>query len=145
MLNQIKPHIHDLSGQISPAVFTIFGATGDLALRYIMPTLLHMDSENLLSDGFKIIIAGRRAITDADYFKLLEGSNFLPKVSPAILKRFKSRCKYISASFEEPQTFNKLKIAIDILESNVKGHVCYDRFYYFAVAPKYFSVGEGFK
>jgi glucose-6-phosphate 1-dehydrogenase len=144
MLNndiKLKPHIHDLSGQISPAVFTVFGATGDLSLRYIMPTLLHMDNENLLSDGFKIVVAGRRDITDAGYFKLLDEADFLPTVSVTVLNRFKSRCKYVSASFEEPETFSKLKEAIDILESDVSGHICYDRFYYFAVAPKYFSVG----
>jgi glucose-6-phosphate 1-dehydrogenase len=138
-------HAHETNGPLPAAIFTVFGATGDLSLRYIMPTLLHMESENLFPEGFAIIAAGRREISTAQFFELLDTAGYLPKVGGPALERFKKRVEYVAASFEIPESFEKLKEKIGDRSgsgnSADSGHECFNRFYYFAVAPKYFAVG----
>lgn len=136
-------HAHEIPNPIPGAVFTVFGATGDLSMRYIMPTLLHMDSEHLFPEDFSIIAAGRRDITTKDFFTLLADAGNLPDVTNDIMDRFEKRVRYVSASFEEPDSFNKLEelIGDKVGDEHGVGHACFNRFFYFAVAPKYFAEG----
>jgi glucose-6-phosphate 1-dehydrogenase len=136
-------HAHEIPNPIPGAVFTVFGATGDLSMRYIMPTLLHMDAEHLFPENFSIIAAGRRDISTNDFFSLLDDAGKLPEVSDDTLKRFQKRVQYVSASFEEPESFGKLAEIIGDKAGDEQGigHECFNRFFYFAVAPKYFAEG----
>jgi glucose-6-phosphate 1-dehydrogenase len=136
-------HAHEIPNPIPAAVFTVFGATGDLSMRYIMPTLLHMDAEHLFPENFSIIAAGRRDISTSDFFGLLEDAGKLPEVNGDAFKRFKSRVQYVSASFEDPDSFKKLEELIGDRagDESGTGHRCFNRFFYFAVAPKYFAEG----
>jgi glucose-6-phosphate 1-dehydrogenase len=52
----------------SPLVFVIFGATGDLMHRKLMPALYHLIADGALSQDIYIVGVGRRAIT-TDQFR----------------------------------------------------------------------------
>src|SRR3546814_17909423 len=43
----------------------LFGATGDLAQRYLFPSLLHLLRDRLLPDTFRVVAVGRSAHDDA--------------------------------------------------------------------------------
>ena len=101
-------HAHETNGPLPAAIFTVFGATGDLSLRYIMPTLLHMESENLFPEGFAIIAAGRRDISTAQFFELLDTGGYLPEVNEEAKQRFMRRVEYLSVSFDLPESFDNL-------------------------------------
>ena len=45
----------------------LFGATGDLASRYLFPSLVHLQRDRLLPDSFRVIAAGRTAHDDAGF------------------------------------------------------------------------------
>jgi glucose-6-phosphate 1-dehydrogenase len=139
-------HAHETNGPLPAAIFTVFGATGDLSLRYIMPTLLHMESENLFPEGFAIIAAGRRDISTAQFFELLDTGGYLPEVSKESRHRFMRRVEYLSVSFDLPESFDNLARRIGDRSGDPYGlgHECFNRFYYFAVAPKYFALGAKF-
>ena len=50
-----------------PCVFVIFGASGDLAKRKLLPALYNLASRRMLPDQFKVLGVGRRPVTDAAY------------------------------------------------------------------------------
>jgi len=51
----------------------LFGATGDLAQRYLFPSLLHLLRDRLLPDGFRVIAIGRSEHDDAGFRDWLRG------------------------------------------------------------------------
>jgi glucose-6-phosphate 1-dehydrogenase len=52
-----------------PAIFFIFGGTGDLNKRKITPALYNLFLDNWLPEKFTIVGTGRSAFTDAAYRK----------------------------------------------------------------------------
>ena len=49
----------------------LFGATGDLAHRYLIPSVLHLLRDRLLPDGFRLIAVGRTEFDDAGFAQSL--------------------------------------------------------------------------
>ena len=48
-------------------ILLIFGATGDLASRKLLPALYFMEQERQLKDSFKVICIARKDKTDLQY------------------------------------------------------------------------------
>ncbi|HPT89704.1 MAG TPA: glucose-6-phosphate dehydrogenase, partial [Bacilli bacterium] len=51
--------------------FIIFGGTGDLTNRKIIPAFFQLYKRKILPNNFKIIIIGRREYTQKDYYEFL--------------------------------------------------------------------------
>ena len=49
---------------------TIFGGTGDLTYRKLLPALYNLNALGKLADDFKIVVIGRRAYTQSDYIDI---------------------------------------------------------------------------
>jgi glucose-6-phosphate 1-dehydrogenase len=49
--------------QLSPAALIIFGITGDLARRKLLPALYHLAADDLLPEGFEVIGVTRSGTT----------------------------------------------------------------------------------
>ena len=54
---------------VEPFDYVVFGGTGDLAERKLLPALYHRQLAGQLSDPTRIIGASRTAFTDAEYRK----------------------------------------------------------------------------
>ena len=54
---------------LAPATFVIFGATGDLAMRKLIPALYNLTKDGLLPDDFDVLCVAR---TDMDYRRFME-------------------------------------------------------------------------
>jgi glucose-6-phosphate 1-dehydrogenase len=54
-------HVND---QIEPTVFAIFGGTGDLAWRKLVPALFELARDRSLPPHFSIIVLGRGKVAD---------------------------------------------------------------------------------
>ena len=52
---------------VEPNIFVIFGATGDLTYRKLMPAVYNLYIQNILPKNFSIICIGRRDFTQEDY------------------------------------------------------------------------------
>jgi len=50
-----------------PTSFVIFGATGDLAHRKLLPSLYNLDKQGMLPAMFKVIAFARRQLSDSEY------------------------------------------------------------------------------
>lgn len=73
------PPLSPLSFEIAPApcVLVFFGATGDLARRKLLPSLLQLDAFGLLHASARIVGCGRTPLDDASFRALAAAA--LPK------------------------------------------------------------------
>ncbi len=114
-------------------VFTIFGSTGDLTYRKLIPALYHLEQRQLLADDFKIRCIGRKDYSHDDYIEKLrpwleKQSRF--KLKDEVLDGFIKRIEYINMEFTE-------LFAYETLKQYPAGK---DNLYYFAVAPEFFGL-----
>jgi len=138
MLKKPVINIHSTVRNLPPTILTIFGATGDLSSDYLLPALLHMDEHKLLPEDFRLVCVGRRDFTTKSYFDfVIKKSSVLKKLSSAVKSRFLKKIIYYKGNFEDPETFTGLVKILEDQES--PNHRCYNRLYYFATSPQFFS------
>jgi glucose-6-phosphate 1-dehydrogenase len=124
----------------SPCVMVIFGATGDLTKRKLIPALCNLAQDNLLPKQFAIIgFAGNDFTTETFRKKLSEE---IPKYAPAridlkIWDWFAERIYYVKGDFQDPEAYKRL--ADEIREADERHNTLGNRFFYLAVAPRFFS------
>ena len=124
----------------APCVMVIFGATGDLTKRKLLPALCNLAKEDLLPKQFAIIgFAGNDFDTESFRKKLTEEvPNYaLAPVPAEIWNWFVERIYYVKGDFGDPEAYKRLQQQIDAAdkEHNAQGN----RFFYLAVAPRFFS------
>jgi glucose-6-phosphate 1-dehydrogenase len=124
----------------SPCVMVIFGATGDLTMRKLIPALCNLAQDNLLPKQFAIIgFAVNEETTDKFRNALAEE---IPKYAPAqidlkVWDWLAERIYYVKGDFQDPEAYKRLAQQIDEADKlhNTQGN----RFFYLAVAPRFFS------
>ena len=123
-----------------PCVFVIFGATGDLTKRLLMPALYNLLANKLLPDNFAIVGVSNVKMSSADFRKQLGdeiGQFATTKVSPELWKWFDQRISYMSGDFTDPATYQRLKTE---LEATDKLHGTPGNYlFYTAVSPSFFG------
>ena len=124
-----------------PATLVLFGATGDLAHRKVVPALFQLWRTNLLPHEFAIVGIGRRAYTDAAFRAELRASlerfsRMLP-IETATWDEFASRIWYHRGNFDEAEMYDQLVARLDALdrERGTAGN----RIYYLATQPSAFA------
>jgi glucose-6-phosphate 1-dehydrogenase len=133
----MKKSIHQHQ-DIPPTILTIFGATGDLSSDYLLPALLHMDEEGMLPKDFKLVCVGRRDLTAKAYLDfIIKKSSVLKKIPSKTKQHFLKRLIYFKGNFEDPASFVPLAKTLSDVEK--PKHKCYNRLYYFATSPQFFS------
>lgn len=144
MLDEIKSKIHEAVKNLPPAALVIFGATGDLTLHYLMPTLLHMDTVGLLPETFRLVCAARREMSTEQYIEFLSENMSGADVPFKEFSHFARHISYYQGDFADPESFKGLvKVLDDVSLWTSGGHqaeTCYNRLYYFATAPEYFEL-----
>ena len=100
----------DLS--IPPTVICIFGASGDLAQRKIVPAIYDLFLKDLLPKSFSIIGLARTPLTDDSFKRQLRRGveQFLKqgKVEDENWSQFASNIKYIGADYNDPTIYGAL-------------------------------------
>jgi glucose-6-phosphate 1-dehydrogenase len=114
----------------------VFGATGDLAQRKLIPALFHRDEQGQIPAGARIIGTSRRDMSDAE-FRTFATSALDAFVSeklrtPEMMKRFLSRLSYISAEASKEDGWPKL-------ETKLQDYQDRTRIFYLAVGPDLFG------
>jgi glucose-6-phosphate 1-dehydrogenase len=132
---------HDDAPQPSPpCVLVIFGASGDLTKRKLVPALCNLAQEGLLSEQFAIVGFAFDPLTTDSFRDQLskEINQFTARpLSPKIWQWFLDRTYYIQGNFGDDAAFQRLKDQIAAAEQkhNTEGN----RFHYLAVSPNFFS------
>ncbi|HZC45724.1 MAG TPA: hypothetical protein VE243_04565, partial [Candidatus Acidoferrum sp.] len=118
-MSEVSPNISDVAAQGrpgDPCVFVVFGATGDLTKRLLMPALYNLLATKLLPDKFAIVGVSNIEMSSADFRKQLgeEVPQFTTiKFSSELWKWFDERTSYISGDFKDPATYQKLKAELE--------------------------------
>jgi glucose-6-phosphate 1-dehydrogenase len=98
-------------------ILVIFGASGDLTKRKLIPALYDLYRQNLLPEKFAVLGASRTELSDADF--RTKTDEFLPDEKDT--DDFKKLLFYEPTSPTEPDDFNKLKERLENLaeEKNI--------------------------
>ncbi|MEO6034179.1 MAG: glucose-6-phosphate dehydrogenase [Verrucomicrobiota bacterium] len=98
---------------VEPCSIVIFGASGDLTSRKLIPALYHLFCEKQLPSPFRIIGFARREKSDAswrDELKVdLEKYSRTKKVDPAQWAAFSANVSYCEGEFSDPSAYKKLE------------------------------------
>ncbi len=123
-------------------IFLIFGGTGDLTNRKIMPALYNLFLDNWLPENFVIIGTSQINMNDSKYkAELLSSMNqYSRKGKPKKedWKKFSSHITYQIADIADPSTFEPFGVLIE--QYKTKWDETPSIIYYCAVAPDFFSI-----
>src|SRR6202451_141509 len=122
-----------------PGILVIFGASGDLTKRKLLPALFHLEQSGLLPKKFAIVGVARRPLGGEFAADMREGIVDFGGVngSDPMLEDFVKNISYYALSFDDPSHYAGLKAELDKIAQE-KG-IGPDRLFYLATAPEYFA------
>jgi glucose-6-phosphate 1-dehydrogenase len=117
-----------------PLIFTLFGSTGDLAQKKIMPALYYLYLERRLPQQFHIIAFSRRAWSNADYHAFIKP--FLKELPEANIKldSFLEHVVYCEGQFHDETAYKSLAEKINVFKKDFHSA---QTLFYFAVQPEF--------
>jgi glucose-6-phosphate 1-dehydrogenase len=136
----MTPAGHGSGQPADPCVMVIFGASGDLTKRKLIPALCNLAQNRLLPQHFAVIGFSYNAITTEAFRQQLtdEIKGFATSpIPPEIWDWFVQRVYYVQGNFQDAAAYQVLKEQIAHVEQECGAQG--NRFYYLAVAPKFFS------
>ena len=99
-----------------PSVLVLFGVTGDLARKKLLPAIYDLANHGALPPGFGLVGFARRDWTNEQFLRHIEDSvreyartPFLPEV----WRQLSGGVDFVSGSFNEPAAFDRLKNTLD--------------------------------
>ena len=119
-----------------PCVMVIFGASGDLTKRKLIPALYNLAKDNLLSKEFALVGFARNELTSEQFRDEIGkeiGEFATTTIDPDLWHWFSRRIYYLSGDFADPNAYKALG---ELLEQIDKEHGTRGNyFYYLATAP----------
>jgi len=122
-----------------PCIVVIFGASGDLTKRKLLPALYHLEQSGLLPKDFAVVGVARRPLEQTFAPDMKEGiiSGGGVEKDDAKLDPFVSRIQYHAMNFDDASGYEALKSVL--ADMDVKFGTKGNRLFYLATAPEYFS------
>ncbi|HUB05954.1 MAG TPA: hypothetical protein VMB50_03090, partial [Myxococcales bacterium] len=103
-----------------PCTLVIFGASGDLAHRKLIPALYNLAVSRLLPPGMSIVGFAVTELTEEAFRKSMhEGVSQFSRRKPvdeAVWQDFASRLHYVSGKFDDAANFQKLRAKLEELD-----------------------------
>lgn len=122
------------------SLFVIFGGTGDLTHRKLIPAIYNLHYEGRLPEHFAVVAIGRRDKTQEEYIDDLyqavkNHSRF--HLDDALWESLSKRIYYYQMDFTIESTYTDLRAYLEVLEERhqTRGN----QIFYLAVAPEYFE------
>jgi glucose-6-phosphate 1-dehydrogenase len=122
-----------------PCIVVIFGASGDLTKRKLLPALYHLEQSGLLPEDFAVVGVARRPLEQTFAQDMKEGivSGGGVENDDAKLEPFVSRIRYHAMNFDDAAGYDSLKQVL--ADMDTKFGTRGNRLFYLATAPEYFS------
>jgi glucose-6-phosphate 1-dehydrogenase len=122
-----------------PGILVIFGASGDLTKRKLLPALFHLEQAGLLPREFAIVGVARRPLGDEFAAEMRAGIVEFggADAGDPRLEKFVQRIGYYPLKFDDPGGYAGLKAELERIaqEKGIGG----DRLFYLATAPEFFA------
>src|SRR6185295_978219 len=131
----------EISKPSNPCVMLIFGASGDLTKRLLVPALYNLACDGLLSDNFAVLGTATNAWTSDQFREYLstEIKKFHTRkdFDQAVWDKLVARFHYVPGSFTEQKVYGELKTELAKIDAKFKCQG--NTLFYFAVSPKFFG------
>ncbi len=124
---------------MKPCTIIIFGATGDLSKKKLLPALYHLNIENRLTDDTKIICMGRREIAQDDWKEQVNGYVSVKArggVDAAALENFLAKISYFKNDINDADSYQDLKNKLDDPVQGFSKNIVF----YLSISPSLFGV-----
>lgn len=125
-----------------PTTIVIFGASGDLTRRKLVPALHSLACDELLHPTTRVIGVARSRLSDpAFHDRLYEGVAEYARLKPSICELwsdFAPKVSYLAGGYDDPDTYRRLgeRLAQLDAEAGTRG----DRLFYLATPPQLYPV-----
>jgi len=119
----------------------IFGASGDLTKRKLIPALYNLAKDNLLSKEFALVGVARNEMNTEQFRDMINkeiGDFATTKLDPKQWEWLSQRIHYVSGNFDDPNVYQTLGTLLSALDKQLgtKGNY----FFYLATAPTFFGL-----
>ena len=126
---------------VHPTTLVIFGATGDLAQRKLLPAIYNLAHEGALPEGFNLIGVSRSEMSDDEYRS--EAREAIEQHSrrqpdPQVLEKLLERVRYVAGTFDVDSVFDRLKQELDQFDE--EAGIAFNRIFYLSTAPNFFAL-----
>jgi glucose-6-phosphate 1-dehydrogenase len=126
---------------VAPTTLVIFGATGDLARRKLLPALYNLAHDGALPERFHLVGVARKEKAHEDYrAECEEAIRRFSRRKPDddVLKILLEHVKYVPGTFDEDSVYSELHKLLDEFEENAGEPL--NRAFYLATDPSFFGV-----
>ena len=122
-----------------PCIVVIFGASGDLTKRKLLPALYHLEQSGLLPKQISVVGVARRPLEQTFAADMKEGilAGGGVEDKEEALAPFVSNIQYHSMNFDDDAGYAGLKEMLDGIDQ--KAGTLGNRLFYLATAPEYFA------
>ncbi len=123
-----------------PTIIVIFGASGDLTARKLIPAVYNLAYDNLLPADFYLVGFGRKAIADSEFHALASDAikEFSRRdLATEVWGRLENRLSYVAGGYDEKEAFDNLASHISSIESKLGRDV--QVLFYISTPPSVFS------
>lgn len=122
-----------------PSALVIFGITGDLARKKLMPAVYDLANRGLLPPGFALVGFGRRGWTDEEFAENVREAVQASARTPFredVWQQLARGIRFVQGTFDDPAGYERLRDALDALERD-RGTLGNAAFY-LSIPPKDF-------
>jgi glucose-6-phosphate 1-dehydrogenase len=129
---------------VHPTTMVIFGGTGDLAKRKLLPAIYNLAHEGALPERFNLIAVSRSDIPHDDYRDMARDSiKQFSRREPdeQVLGRLLERMRYVPGTFDDDSVYDKLDK--QAAEFDGEAGIQFNRVFYLSTAPAFFPVVVG--
>jgi glucose-6-phosphate 1-dehydrogenase len=126
---------------VAPTTLVIFGATGDLARRKLLPALYNLAHDGALPQRFNLIGVSRKEKAHEDYRQECEEAirRFSRrKPDDEVLARLLENVRYVPGTFGDDSTYGSLREQLDAFDGEAGEPL--NRAFYLSTAPHFFPV-----
>ena len=126
---------------VHPTTLAIFGATGDLSKRKLLPAIYNLAHEGALPERFNLIGISRGEQSDEEFQQLARESIEQFSRRPPddqVLSSLVGRMRYVTGSFDQPDMYDRLGQALTELDEDAD--IAFNRLFYLSTAPSFFPV-----
>jgi glucose-6-phosphate 1-dehydrogenase len=126
---------------IRPTTLTIFGATGDLSRRKLLPALYNLAHEGALPERFNLIGSSRSDMPHGDFREMARNAiREFSRREPdeKVLSALIDHARFVPGSFDDPKVYDEIAKVED--EFDAQGGIDFNRVFYLSTAPAFFPV-----